>query len=71
MSYEPETAKVNPETGSQSSLIDEPECDTILELVLPPGPTEEDDYVDDWAESQIYKYAYELHYDHMVKKRLI
>ena len=52
MSYEPETAKVNIETGSQSSLIDEPICDTLLELVLPPEPTtEEDDYVDDWYES--------------------
>lgn len=72
MAYEPETAKVNPETGSQSSLIDEPMCDTLLELVLPPEPTtEEDDYVDDWYESQLYKYAYELHYDHMLKKKLI
>lgn len=70
MAHEPETAKVNPETGSQSSLLDVPACDEILTLVLP-EPEEEDEYVDDWADSQLYKYAFELHYDHMVKKRLI
>ena len=73
MAYEPETAKVNIETGSQSSLLDEPVCDDILELVLPPEPSveEEDPYVDDWYDSELYKYAFELHYDHLIKKRLI
>lgn len=44
-------------------------------MVLPPPspePSEDDDpYVDDWALSQIYQYAYSLHYEHLVKKRLI
>lgn len=71
LAHEPETAKVNPETGSQSSLIDVPECDGVLKLVLPEPAEEEDPYVDDWYESRIYSYAYELHYEHMVKKRLI
>ena len=45
---------MNPETGSNSSLIDIPVCDEVLELVLPPEPEpteEEDPYVDDWADS--------------------
>lgn len=52
--YEPQTAQVNVETGSNSSLLDVPVCEEVLEIVLPPPQepeTEEDPYVDDWADS--------------------
>lgn len=52
-------------------MLDTPVCDEVLELILPEPTDEEDGYVDDWAESQLYRYAYEMHYEHMVKKRLI
>ena len=32
---------------------------------------EEDPYVDDWADSTLYSYVYQLHYERMVKKKLI
>ena len=51
---EPTTAQVNHETGSNSSLLDVPVCEEVLEIVLPPPQepeTEEDPYVDDWADS--------------------
>ena len=69
---EPTTAQVNPETGSISSLLDIPQTEEILEIIIPPEPeTEEDPYVDDWADSTLYSYVYRLHYEHMVKKKLI
>ena len=71
---EPEIAHINAETGSNSSLLDVPVCEEVLEIVLPPPQepeTEEDPYVDDWADSELYKYVYELHYEKMVKKKLI
>ena len=73
IAHEPVTAQINYETGSNSSLLDEPIPDTVL-APFPPPPepeTEEDPYVDDWADSEIYKYAFELHYDRMVKRKLI
>ena len=43
-----------------------------MELVLPPEPeVVEDPYVDDWADSTLYSYVYQLHYERMVKKKLI
>ncbi len=61
LAYEPSTAQVNDETGSNSSLLDIPKEEEILEIVLPPPQepeTEEDYYVDDWYESTLYSYAY-------------
>ena len=72
--HEPETNIVNPETGSQTSMLEFPEMEKICELVMETEyePSEvEDPYVDDWAESSLYRYAYSMHYEHMVKKRLI
>ena len=67
------TAKINPETGSNSSLLDAPAPEELLEIILPPEPEveEEDPYVDDWADSTLYSYVYQLHYERMVKKKLI
>ena len=54
-----------------------PQMDLLLEeIVIPPTPEPStievhDPYVDDWAESQLYSYAYKLNYDRMVKKKLI
>ena len=64
---------MNLETGSNSSLLDAPEPDAPLEHFPPPPEptTEEDPYVDDWEDSEIYKYVYEMHYDRLVKKKLI
>ena len=43
-----------------------------MELVLPPEPeVVEDPYVDDWADSTLYSYVYQMHYERMVKKKLI
>lgn len=74
LAYEPETAKANDETGSNSSLLDIPRADEILEIVLPPPQepeTEEVYYCEDWYESDLYKYAYYEHYSKLVKKKLI
>ncbi len=57
LAYEPTTAQVNDETGSNSSLLDIPKEEEILEIVLPPPQepeTEEEYYVDDWYESTLY-----------------
>lgn len=46
----------------------------ICELVAPTEfePSEsEDNYVDDWVESSLYRYAYTSHYEHMVKSHVI
>ena len=63
----------NPETGSeQGSLCDIPAEEQILEIVLPPPQEpEEDPITDDWAASELYSYVYQIHYDHMKKKKLI
>lgn len=74
LAYEPETAQVNDETGSNSSLLDIPKEEQMLELVLPPPQepdTEEVYYVDDWYESSLYQYAYAEHYQKLIKKKLI
>ena len=45
-----------------------------MEIILPPKSEteeEEDPYVDDWADSTLYSYVYQLHYERMVKKKLI
>ena len=44
-----------------------------MEIILPPESEveEEDPYVDDWADSTLYSYVYRLHYERMVKKKLI
>lgn len=46
-----------------------------MELIIPPTPEPslviEDTYVDDWADSELYSYVYEMHYEKMVSKRLI
>lgn len=34
-------------------------------------PVPEANYVDDWAESEIYKYTFELNYDRMVRRKFI
>ena len=44
--------------------MDEPEEEEVI-------PVPEADYCDDWAESEIYKYTFELNYDRMVRKKLI
>lgn len=62
--YEPATGVKNLETGSNGSLLDEP---TPVETI----PVPECNYVDDWYESELYKYTFEMHYDRMVKKKLI
>lgn len=74
MADEPQTLKTNAETGSTSSLVDLPKEEQILELIIPPTPEPsviEDPYVDDWADSELYSYVYEMHYEKMVSKRLI
>ena len=52
------------ETGSNGSLLDEP-------ATVEPIPVPMANYVDDWAESEVYKYSFELNYDRMVRKKLI
>ena len=63
--YEPSTGtSKNLETGSNGSLLDEPvPVDTI--------PIPECDYVDDWYQSELYKYTLEMHFERLVKKKLI
>ena len=77
VAHEPITSQVNEETGSSGSMCELPQMDLLLEeIVIPPTPEPStievhDPYVDDWAESQLYSYAYKLNYDRMVKKKLI
>ena len=71
MAVEPITAQVNPETGSNSSLLDTPAPEEILDEILLPEAEDGDPYVDDWADSTLYSYVYQLHYERMVKKKLI
>ena len=53
---------VEDDRASQTSLLDEPVAEEVYRLDLPP-PQEPDvadevyTYVDDWAESRIYKYV--------------
>jgi hypothetical protein len=35
-------------------MLDTPVCDEVLDLILPEPTEDEDGYVDDWAESQLY-----------------
>ena len=51
------TCNVNHETGSNTSMLDVPADEPVLERIEMPPPQEpepEDPYVDDWAESQLY-----------------
>ena len=51
---------VNEETGSNSSLLDIPPTEEVLdEIVLPPPQEpEEDPITDDWAKSTLYEYVF-------------
>ena len=73
MGHEPTTAQINHETGSNSSWLDPPQPDQVIEVPQIPksSNSEEEYYVDDWMESEVYKYAFEMHYDKMVKRKLI
>lgn len=61
---EPITAQKNLETGSNGSLMEEPEAVEVI-------PVPECSYVDDWIDSELYKYSFELHYDRLVKGKHI
>ena len=53
-------------------MLDIPEPEEVLEIIIPPEPeTDGDPYVDDWADSTLYSYVYQMHYERMVKKKLI
>ena len=44
----------------------------MYELVLPPPQEpEQDEQVTDWAESSLYQYVYRMHYEKMVKRKII
>ena len=55
-----------------TSQLSEPVPEEVYPFDFPPPQEPEDDgHVDDWADSDLYKYVKDLHYDKLVKKGLM
>ena len=64
-------AKLNTTHGSAASLLEIPETEEILEIVVPPEPEPEEEALTiDWASTPLFQYVKAEHHDRMVKKRL-